>query len=99
METAATRATNPSHFTFVAAALITAVISAAVVDAAEPVAVPLQATRFVSNGLTGPDAVSIATDRCVQRIEARSVEALASCKLVVLEARRMAAISAGVVAR
>ena len=41
----------------------------------------------MSVGLSGSDAVSIATDRCVQKIEARSIDSLASCKLAVHRAR------------
>jgi len=87
METATARMTNQSILASAVAALIAALISASAVHAAEPAALPLKATRFVSVGLAGSDAFSIATDRCVQKIEARSVDALASCKLAVHRAR------------
>ena len=89
METTATRKLNPTPFTTAVAALVAALVSASALHAAEPAPapLPLKATRFVAVGLSGSDALSIATDRCVQRIEARAASALASCQLAVRRAR------------
>ncbi len=100
METATDRSMSPTLLSTAVATLIAALVAASAVHAAAPVAAPasppvasttttiaLKATRFVSIGLGGSDALSVATDRCVQRIEARSGAALASCKLAVRRAR------------
>lgn len=87
METAVARSLNPSRLHSAVAALVAALVSASAVHAAEPAALPLKATRFVSVGLAGSDAVSIATDRCLQRIQERSAGALPACKLAVRRAR------------
>lgn len=72
----------------VAAALVASLAAAAVARAAEGTAVePLKATRFVSIGLTGSDALSVATRRCVDRIEARAANAVVACRLAVRRAR------------
>jgi hypothetical protein len=88
MDTAATRHLNSSRLTSIVAALVAAMISASAVHAAAPATpLPLKATRFVSIGLSGSDAVSIATDRCVQRIQQRADGAVAACQLAVRRAR------------
>jgi hypothetical protein len=69
------------------AALVAAMISASAVHAADTATLPLKATRFVSIGLAGSDAVSIATDRCVRRIQERATGALTACQLAVRRAQ------------
>jgi hypothetical protein len=74
----------------IAAALL-AMLATAGTHAAEAVGVaPLKATRFVYVGLTGSDALSLATDRCVDLIEARAATAVAACRLAVRRARAAA---------
>jgi hypothetical protein len=91
MDTAATRPPNASRLSSMVAALVAAMVSASAVHAADPAALPLKATRFVSVGRAGSDAVSIATDRCVRRIQERSSGALTACQLA---ARRAQDVSA-----
>jgi hypothetical protein len=81
MDNAATRQPTSSRLASMVSALVAAMISASAVHAAEPATLPLKATRFVSIGLAGSDAVSIATDRCVRRIQERSPGALTACQL------------------
>lgn len=89
MKTRTVVARPPATRLALAAALAAALVAATTVvnsaRAAEPQ--PLRATRFVSIGLSGSDALAIATDRCVDRIEARSADAVVSCRLATRRAR------------
>jgi hypothetical protein len=87
MDTAATRHLTSSRLTSMVAALVAAMVSASAVHAADPAALPLKATRFVSIGLAGSDAVSIDTDRCVRRIQERAPGALTACQLAARRAQ------------
>jgi len=87
MVIAAPRHLAPSRLTSMVAALVAAMISASAVHAADTATLPLKATRFVSIGLAGSDAVSIATDRCVSRIQQRSTGALTACQLAARRAQ------------
>jgi hypothetical protein len=87
MDNAATRPLTSSRLTSMVAALVTAMISASAVHADDTAGLPLKATRFVSIGLAGSDAVSIATDRCVRRIQERATGALTACQLAVRRAQ------------
>lgn len=74
--------------TAIAAALVAATSFSPGARAAEAVPQqPLRATRFVSVGIAGSDALAVATDRCVDRIEARARDAVVACRLAMRRAR------------
>lgn len=88
METRTAHSRSPATTLTLAAALVASLLAAAGARAADAsAAVPLKATRFVSIGLSGSDALSIATDRCVDQIEARASTATVACRLAVRRAR------------
>jgi hypothetical protein len=87
MKTRIATARNPLHRLALAAAVAAALVAATQVRAAEPVSQPLRATRFVSIGLSGSDALAVTTERCVQRIESRAADAVVACRLAMRRAR------------
>jgi hypothetical protein len=91
MKTRTAHTLRPASTLTLAAALVAALVGAAGARAADKLdLVPLKATRFVSVGLSGSDALSIATDRCVDQISARAPTAQVACKLAVRRARAAA---------
>ncbi len=88
METRTAHTRHPASTLALAAALVASLVAAAGARADDATVVaPLKATRFVSIGLSGSDALSIATDRCVDQIEARARTATVACRLAVRRAR------------
>ena len=91
MKTRNPTARNPATSLALAAALAAAVLAATafapVAGAAGSIPQALRAARFVSVGLSGSDALAVATDRCVDRIEARARDAVVACRLAVRRAR------------